>query len=377
MESLCVSGFVPRKRQKIKVSNDFVLVLVSFFALLFLFVFKFKIGLADDGDKILTDLFDSEAFRGSWSWFNKLNFLGYILNGIISVLCFISLFCVGVQIIFTLSYFAAPNFWKRVDELKKEQLSKEFFGVKDLINGGVGNMVSSRGIESLVNLFFIFLPNIKQLSEMGDNRESNINEDDTVMTWLIKTFPRKILIIILLCAGFKGTLMQCFGMVADAGGVIVQRIADYNLDEVIDNVLDSGNNYTFSLADDGSEKGEVLDDICHEVYKMAVAKSETKETAGRMKIGNAVESAVKAEVNDANMLSAVVNNGATADSLSADDWKYIKLSMTTNTDSSTSPGSFTFCLSDYVEGGSWSTNYYVHVTPVLKKKAQIKDYINT
>lgn len=377
MENLCVSGFTPKRRHNLKVSNGVVLALLTVNVLLLIFLFKFKLGLADDGDKVLTDLFKSTAFRGSWSWFDKLNPLGAVLNGIISVLSFISLFCIGVQVIFTISYFSAPNFWKRVDELKKDQLSKDFFGAKDLISGGPGAIVSSRGIEAIVNLFFIFLPNIYQMSEMGDGRESYLNEDDSFTTWIIKTFPRKVLIIILLTAGFNGSLMQCYAMVADAGGVIVQRVADYNLDDVINNVLDSGNNYQFSLADDNSEKGSVLEDVCQEVYKMTISKSETKDTASRMKIGSAIENAVKSEITDANMLSAVTSNGATADSLTADDWKYIKLSMTTNTDSSTTPGSFTFCLSDYTDTGSWNTNYYVHVTPVLKKKAQLKDYINS
>ena len=100
--------------------------------------------------------------------------------------------------------------------------------------------MSNKGIDSLINLFFIFLPNMKQKSEMGDDKEAGLTDDDTFTTWFIKTFPRKVGIMILLCAGFNGTLMQCYGMVVDAGGVIVQKVADYNLDDVVENVLNSG-----------------------------------------------------------------------------------------------------------------------------------------
>lgn len=370
------SGFREKKINKIKVSNGVLLAFITLELLAVYAFIKMKFGIADDGDKVLTDLFNSEAFRGSWSWFNKLNFLGAILNGIISVICFISLFCLALQTIFTLSYFCSRNFWDHVDEVKKDQLSKEFFGMKDLFSGGVGGAVSNKGIDSLINLFFIFLPNMKQKSEMGDDKEAGLTDDDTFTTWFIKTFPRKVGIMILLCAGFNGTLMQCYGMVVDAGGVIVQKVADYNLDDVVENVLNSGSNYQFSLSDDGTEKGKVLDGICKDVYRMAISKSGVTDTATKMKIGNAIESAVKSQVTDANMSSAVKTNGAKGDDITADDWQYIEYTATTNTSADTSPGSFTFNLSDYVTGGTWNTQYYVHITPVLKRKAQLHDYIN-
>ena len=134
------SGFREKKINKIKVSNGVLLAFITLELLAVYAFIKMKFGIADDGDKVLTDLFNSEAFRGSWSWFNKLNFLGAILNGIISVICFISLFCLALQTIFTLSYFCSRNFWDHVDEVKIDQLSKEFLGMKDLFSGGVGEL---------------------------------------------------------------------------------------------------------------------------------------------------------------------------------------------------------------------------------------------
>ena len=193
-------------------------------------------------NKELTDLFDTEAFRGSWRWFDKVNWLGGILNMLISIFCFIALFSIALQIVVTLMYFSQKPFWDNVHNIKQENVGQGFAGVPGFIKG-VGASKSGTGLDAFVNLIYIFLPDIKNYSEMGDNKDSKLNDDETVGTWLVKTLPRKILIMLLLSMGFNGSLLKCFGMVVDGLGVVTDRVATFQADKLVTNILNAGDNY--------------------------------------------------------------------------------------------------------------------------------------
>ena len=357
-----------------KYNPKFVVTALGFQMMIISNAFTTLIASAEE-DKVLTNLFDSSAFKGSWSVLEKFNGLGWFLNFLISAVCFIALFGLAFQTIVTIGFFAMPNFWKNVDEVKKENMNSAAFGMKGYLDGA-WNAKRSSGLGSLLNIFYAFVPNFYEMSEMGSQRESNLSEDDSVVTWFIKTFPKKILLGLLLSMGFNGSLMQCYGTVIDAGAVVAQSVADYQLDNVVEKFLSSGDNFSFSLGDDGTGKGETLEDIARAIYKQVISKCEILDAAQKQQVGAAIQNRVTSEVTQGNMLSAISHNNPTITDLTDDDWGYIKLQITCNSDSQSSAGQFVFALEDFTSG-TWDTHYYVHVTPTLQKRAPSKDYINS
>ena len=78
------------------------------------------------------------------------------------------------------------------------------------------------------------------------------------------------------------------------------------------------------------------------------------------------------------MTSLLIANGQSEDLvLSEEDWGYIKYTVTCNSDADGGNNSLTVALSDVVPKGTWNTESYVHITPILKRKAPEHDYINS
>lgn len=339
-------------------------------------------------NSILTDLFDTEAFRGSWRWFDKVNWIGGLLNAIISFVCFISLFTIALQIITTLAFFSNRIFWENVHEVKKANSTSTLFGKN--IPFGLGGYISetfnptkTSGVDALFNIFFAFLPDIQNISDMNDDREKNgLVEEDTVITWFVKTFPKKCLIILLLSAGFNGSLMKCYGMVVDGGGAALDRVANYQLADKVNNLLDSGSNFDFSLASDGTAKGKMLEGIAKKAYTSVVSSTSVTDAAVKQQIGAKCQSLVKEAINDDVVRRALITNGQVDSyTLSAEDWEYINYNMIVNSDgSSTSDGDIVIDLSMITSenmSGTWESNQYLHISPILKKKAPSYNYLQT
>ena len=345
---------------------------------------------ATNDGKVLTDLFNSEAFRGSWKWFDKLNWLGAILNGIISIVCFISLFAIALQTVITLGYFVCRPFWDNVHKIKTENSQSQLFGKS--IPFGLGGYIKetfmptkTSGIDSLFNILYAFLPDIQAYSEMNDDKErSGLTDDDSLVTWFVKTFPRKVLIILMLSMGFNGTMMKCYGMVVDGLGVFTERFANYQLDATINRLLDSGSNFDFNLGDDKTNKGGTLEAICKKCYTSTLNSTGVTDASAKQQLGSSIQNSIKSQINDATVLGIIQANGhPEITSLTDDDWKYINYTVTINSDGNASgEGETVIDMSSFInsvdilKNGDWKTNNKAHISFVLSKKAPMHDYIN-
>lgn len=345
---------------------------------LIIFLINIIVSYAAD-ERVLTDLFDTEAFRGSWRWFDKINWVGQILNVLISGFCFVSLFSLALQTIITLTYFSMRPFWDKVDTAKKESASVQLRGKN--IPFGIGGMVKesfmptkSGGLDSIFNLIFIFLPNVKQMSEMGDDRDNKLNDDDGLTTWFLKTFPQKVLLILLLSMGFNGTLMKAYGMVVDGCGVFTERVVNYQLDDLVTEIMDSGTNYSFNLADT-TQRGEVMQDIAEDVYKQVLIATGVTDTIQKQGIGQRIQNQVRGQLTMGNLTEILTQNNTSFDDkpLTDEDLKYLRYNCVVNSDSTSSNGELIFNV-DELSGMTGKLTYYIHITPYLSKRAQSHSY---
>lgn len=333
-------------------------------------------------NKELTDLFDTEAFRGSWRWFDKVNWLGGILNMLISIFCFIALFSIALQIVVTLMYFSQKPFWDNVHNIKQENVGQGFAGVPGFIKG-VGASKSGTGLDAFVNLIYIFLPDIKNYSEMGDNKDSKLNDDETVGTWLVKTLPRKILIMLLLSMGFNGSLLKCFGMVVDGLGVVTDRVATFQADKLVNNILNAGDNYDTALGNSGVGFDSLQGTIFKKTYKeiMAEVGAESQTYDVKQKIGKTLENYIKSNFTKESVKSALVASSPSLGSnpeLTDADWEDVKVSVTVGA-SNSQFGRISISMNDIVSSaisnGQLAENKYINVQLTLKKRAPSHNYL--
>lgn len=370
-------------KQKMKLKRVLQIISLSMFNLMIMTTQVF----AADEDHVLTDLYDTEAFRGSWRWFDKFNWLGGILNFIISAICFIGLFSIVLQIIITLCYFSQRGFWNNVHDIKVQHAGSTMFG-KQMPFGLAGYFTETvmptktSGIDALFNLFYAFIPDIKEYSEMGENRESNLSEDESVTTWLIKTLPRKVLIMLLFSMGFNGSLMRCYGVIVDGLGVFTERIADYNSVALVNNILNSGDNYEFSLGSSGKGLDDLQGRVCDAAYKECIAECdpESLDAASRRAVGVAIENWVKdnmvSDRIDAYLRKA--NFITSSDYVMTDeDFEKTKvkcwISDTNTTDES--KARIAFDVSN-VLNAKQSGNKYIVVQLTLKERTPAHNYLN-
>ena len=278
---------------------------------------------ADNGE--LTDFFYIEGARGSTKWIEDFDFLGHAMQYLISAVCIIVIFFIIFQKILTISYFCLREFWDNVHEVKQSHVGgsgKIPFGLQGYFEDAIGGKKSS-GIDSVFHLIFIFIPDMYMLSEMGSIEKGNsrLTKEDTVFSWLIKTGPSTIFGLLLLYMGFNGSLMKCYAMVVEGLGVVGERVASANSKEFVTKLLNSGDEYRFSLDVEGTDGGYLRQDIANKIYteilyNQDIIPEEQRSSDVKSSLGGNIETWVARNCTDAAMIKALEakrGNGATLD----------------------------------------------------------------
>ena len=77
-------------------------------------------------DEALTSIFTSPAFSGSMETISKLNWVGWLLSGIISVFCLVGLFLTVFRIMTSLMYLSGRNVFDKIHEIKTANTGNAF-----------------------------------------------------------------------------------------------------------------------------------------------------------------------------------------------------------------------------------------------------------
>ena len=89
--------------------------------------------------KSLTEVFTTDAFTGSWEVFSKFNFLGKLMNFIISAFSLLGLFIVAWQRLVTLLYLIGRTLFDRVHEIKSSGKGQKFLGLPAIFQSTIMN----------------------------------------------------------------------------------------------------------------------------------------------------------------------------------------------------------------------------------------------
>lgn len=228
---------------------------------------------ADDG---LTSLFQTRAFSGSMETISKLNWVGWLLSGIISVFCLIGLFLTIFRIMTSLMYLSGRNVFDKIHEIKTANTGKAF-GLTALVKSAYsGSNGSGSGVDAIIYFILGLFPDVRMYSDFAEGAEGKgLGPDTTVTEYILKTSIPTIMMIFFLSIGYSGTLWQMYGTFVDAMAVAAEKVANTNLAPQVNRLLNADSYYQFGFSADGTNWGKKQDTIAKDMYNKVLSKSDS------------------------------------------------------------------------------------------------------
>lgn len=243
-------------------------------------------------DERLTDIFYTKSFQGSWEVINKFNWMGFLLQALISSVCVIGLSSVLYQRLVSMLYLSGRATWDAVYEYKEADSGGKFFGLGKTFSG-VFNGNRGVGLDAAIGFIYSILPNVKYHSDFNPNRNvSNVNEDDSIGTYMLKTAMPTIMIVFFFSMGFDGSLAQGYGMVVNGFSAISDKAVSTNLEGFIRKKLNTGESYDFTLGSSNLPTAKFSEKIAKDLYSKVLSRMDILDTQTRLTLGNWIETKI-------------------------------------------------------------------------------------
>lgn len=350
----------------------------AFFMLYSAIITCFGISVYAASGESLTDVFKTDAFTGSWEVFSKFNWLGKIMNFIISSFSLIGLFLVCYQRLISMLYLSSRTTFDAVHDIKKAGKGTPILGIVGLFQDNIVKTSNGVGFDSIVSFGLSLLPDVKEYSDFAeDRRQYNLNENDTITTYLLKVSFPTIMTIFFFTIGFSGVLFQGYATVVEAMAVVADNFVNSNLDEYVDKMINSGSAYQFGFADDGTNAGKFRQRIAKDVYAKTLKYIDRPTTDSKQAIGKKVDEFVAENFKNEAISSLLGKDAGGKDrwkeSVDGDEGvKNLMFTVTVNGkqnaySSSDKVKELSDLSAGYVMSSPWGNKSYIHVT--LQKKA--------
>ena len=146
----------------LKKLRKYVIVLIPLIVLSFSQV---SLAATDTTSGSLTDLFYTSAFSGSWSVFSKFNWLGFLLNFVITAFCLIGLMLVCYQRLVTLLYLSSRSLFDRIHEIKTAGKGGKILGLPGIIKDTISSANHGTGIDAIISFGLSLMPDVYAYSD--------------------------------------------------------------------------------------------------------------------------------------------------------------------------------------------------------------------
>lgn len=328
----------------------------------------------------LTDLFYMKAFSGSTQVLAKMNWVGALMSGIISVFCMLGLFLICLRVILTLMYLSGRNVFDTVHDIKSKSTGTAL-GLPSLAKSSFNSEYGS-GLDAFVGFFLGLLPDVKSYSDYADGRTRyNLSEDDSATTYLLKISIPTVMMIFFLSIGWSGTLWQMYGTVVDALGVAAQKFTDTRLDQIVDRALDADSYYKFSFP--ATELGKFQKDVASKLYSECLRKTYNLDSTDTQNMGRSISNWVSNNITAKYLNSPCFPNSSTESNVN-DAKNFTKSVIVNNAGNgkSDSPSSTSGNTGEFIIRGSDLNLYdgsadnplYVHVYISRKQRTGTENY---
>ncbi len=247
---------------------------------------------ASTGDNF-TKIFETNAFRGSFQWLSKMDWLGMIMQFAISVFSVVGVCLMVLRIITSMLYLSSRGLWEEVSEIKKSG------GDNDLYDLGllgqlkkVGQGKQGTGMDAILSAFLILLPDVKRYSDFAEGRGDKFDENITFTNYMLKIAIPTVMCTFFFAMGFNGTLFKALAVTVDAMGTLADRVVSQNYAAMVNDLIVTGKAYKFAVDQDGTSKGEFQGKIAREIYAQILRRIDDIDTNTSLTIGANVEKAI-------------------------------------------------------------------------------------
>ena len=344
------------KQYKMSKNADINLYALLFVVTLTAFVFLTAPAFADEFGESLTDLFQTRVFRGSWEFVTRFGWIAGLMNWVISAFSFIGMCLIMISRITSLLYLTNRPIFDQIYDIKNDGKGQSFFGLKNAFNDTF-NAKYDTGADSILNFLLGLAPNIKRYSDYNPERPNPaIDENDSVLNYFLKMLPSTVALMVFLSMGYGGQLGKAYGMIVDGLMVVADEFVAFKLDDFIEDTIHIGENYKFTLNNDGTEQGKVKQAIANSVYRNVASKF-SLNTDQKQSIGRSIEQLVQSGINAGSVQNFV---GSNLDMNSDNAWSAIKSEVTMNSNPVADGAIMTIDLKSNL-GFTGDSDMYIHI----------------
>ncbi len=269
------------------------ILLLSFLACYAIITINAPLFYAGSNGDNFTKIFETNAFRGSFQWLSKMDWLGMIMQFAISVFSVVGVCLMCLRIITSMLYLSSRGLWEEVSEIKKSG------GDNDLYDLGllgqlkkVGQGKQGTGMDAILSAFLILLPDVKRYSDFADGRGEKFDENISFTNYMLKIAIPTVMCTFFFAMGFNGTLFKALAVTVDAMGTLADKVVSQNYAAMVNDLIVTGKAYKFAVDQDGTVKGEFQGKIAREIYAQILRRIDDVDTNTSLTIGANVEKAI-------------------------------------------------------------------------------------
>lgn len=278
------------------------------------------IGRADN----FTDIFYTNSFRGAFTWIQKLDWVGLVVQCVISCFSLFGVALMTIRIMTSMLYLSSKGLWEEVHDLKQSG------GEGDLFDFGLVNMAKSwakgkagTGLDAVMGAVLILLPDVKKYSDFGEKASGDFDSNMSISQYMLKIALPTIMTVFFFAMGFNGTLFQALAVTVDAMGTAADKAISVNYAGFVEDLVNSGTGYQFYFNASGTNLGRYQQNIAKDIYGRLVSEIHGADAEQLYALGHNVEIWVANNITTANLatgqVSETVRNGLSGETDSDPD----------------------------------------------------------
>ena len=243
------------------------------------------------------DIFYTSSFRGSFEWFSHFNWLGTIVQAVISIFSLVGVSLIVIRIMTSLLYLSAKGLWEEVHELKQTGGDeKDFIGVGGMFKTWKSGKAGT-GLDAVFGFILVLLPDVIEYSDFGSkaNADGKYTKEMTVTQYILKAAIPTIMSVFFFAMGFNGTLTQGLAVTVDAMGSIADQAVSVNYSGFVEDLIAKGTGYKFMYKAEGTNEGDLKQSIALNMYAKVVTSIKGVTVAQEQEIGQAIETYINGD----------------------------------------------------------------------------------
>lgn len=306
-----------------------------------------------------TDIFYTNSFRGSFEWFKKLDWIGMLVQAVISVFSLVGVSLIVMRIVTSMLFLSSKGLWEEVHDLKQSGESEMFdFGFVNMAKTWAKGKAGT-GLDAILGAVLILLPDVKRYSDFGEKSGQKFDEDISMSQYILKISLPTVLAVFFLAMGFNGTLIKGLAVTVDAMGTLADKAVSVNYSGFIEDLIASGSGYKFAYGMDSTEEGSLKESIAKDLYGRVVSEARGASQAQLYSIGQAIEQQIEdgfdGAISDSTQISQQVRDGLDGEN-SDRYYSYLGFDVVVNTSQESGvEGSWDISLSDILSNVSGLT----------------------